>query len=182
MRPAGTMTAKTRPPRGVPLQGHAFGVGTFADCEFTHSSPGASPLFGRSSFSWVSVLAADVPCRRGTRSRVDVLPRESPRRDLRQARRPWSTTRTRSSRLWSRPPSTTALSHSVLGLAFQILTSADPVRLFVSRVRQAGRREPARLELLGDPRHDVPPTRRNGRLDGPREGFFDGRFVWPKRD
>jgi hypothetical protein len=53
---------------------------------------------------------------------------------------------------------------------------------FVGQEHDAARREPARLELLGELRHDVPPPRRNGPLDGPREGVFDGRFLWPKRD
>jgi len=69
---------------------------------------------------------------------------------------------------------------SKLGSRFQILISGAPC----SPVRQscASRRPPSRLKLLGELPDDVPPPRRNGALDGPREGFFDGRFVWPKRD
>jgi len=51
---------------------------------------------------------------------------------------------------------------SELGLRFKFSPRGRPVRPFVSQVHHADRREPSRLELLGELRHDVPPLRRNG--------------------
>jgi predicted XRE-type DNA-binding protein len=57
-----------------------------------------------------------------------------------------------------------------------------PLCPLISEEHHACRREPSRLELLCELRHDVPPPLRNGPLDGPHESVLDGRFLWPKRD
>ncbi len=66
--------------------------------------------------------------------------------------------------------------------AFLTLAQEAPVCTFVSRAHHGGRREPSRLELLGELRHDLPPARQDCTLNRPRKGAFDVRFLWPKRD
>ncbi len=88
------------------------------------------------------------------------------------------------------PPLPGSTSHALLGPPrvpepggrSSLLTLGRALCAFIREEHDAARREPPRLELLGELRHDLPPPSRNGPLDGPREGVFDGRFRWPKRD